>query len=66
MTKEEAIAFFGGVGELAEAVRVTGSAVSQWPDELTGALQDRVLGACTRLRKEVPESWLSEGSKDAA
>lgn len=52
MTKDNAIRFFGTtVTELAAAVGVTRSAVSQWPEELRPWQVDRVLGAAVRLGK---------------
>jgi predicted XRE-type DNA-binding protein len=53
MTKAEAVAMFGGLQRhLAEALGVTPSAVSQWPDgQLEQALEDRVIGAAVRLGK---------------
>ena len=58
MTKTDAIALFGGrQQDLAEALGVTSSAISQWPDMLTPSHEDRVIGAAVRLGKlsRVPE-----------
>lgn len=54
MTKSEAIAMFGTQADLARAVGVTRSYVSQWPEELRPEIADRVLGAAVRLGKLVP------------
>lgn len=49
MRKERAIELLGGtVSAAAEAVRVTASAVSQWPAELPPRIEDRVLAALAR------------------
>lgn len=66
MTKSEVIKFFDNkVGEVAKAVGTSGSAVSQWPEDINQATQDRVIGAIIRLGKKVPEEWLNK-SNDAA
>jgi hypothetical protein len=50
MKKKDAIKLFGGrVKDLASALGVTGSAVSQWGEELTQEQEDRVIGAAVRL-----------------
>lgn len=50
MNKKEAAALFGGrYAQLAEALGITSSAISQWPDELTREQEDRVIGAAVRL-----------------
>lgn len=54
MTKSEAIAMFGTQADLARAVGVTRSYVSQWSEELRPEIADRVLGAAVRLGKLVP------------
>jgi hypothetical protein len=49
MRKIDAIRCLGGtIGALAEAVGITPSAVSQWPDDLSPRLEDRVLAALAR------------------
>jgi len=56
MTKSQAIDLFGGrVKDLAAALGVTSSAISQWPDaELPTEYADRVRGAAVRLKKWSP------------
>lgn len=56
LTKQQAIELFGGKQKLvAEAIGVTPSAVSQWPDgELDQATSDRCIGAAYRLGKLQP------------
>ncbi len=49
MNKQQAIEILGGtVGAAAEAVGVSASAVSQWPDVLPDRIADRVLAALAR------------------
>ena len=49
MDKSKAIKLLGGsVTAAAAAVRVSASAVSQWPEVLSPALEDRVLAALAR------------------
>jgi UTP--glucose-1-phosphate uridylyltransferase len=55
MRKSDAIALFGRTHQdLADAVGVTRSAISQWPDELTREQADRVIGAAVRLGRWPP------------
>lgn len=55
MTKQEAADIFGGVhAELARALDMTRGGISQWPDDLTEAQTDRVIGAAIRLGKSIP------------
>jgi hypothetical protein len=49
MKKSRAIELLGGtVTAAADAMGVTSSAVSQWPDELTHEMENRVLAALAR------------------
>lgn len=49
MNKAKAIELLGGtVTAAAAAVGVTPSAITQWPDELPGRIEDRVLAALAR------------------
>ncbi len=64
MEKARAIELFGSVGALADAVGVTSSAVTQWPDVLPDRLEDRVVAALARTR--LPghvRRLLAEGTK---
>jgi hypothetical protein len=55
MNKSKAIQLLGGsVAAAAEAVGVSQSAISQWPDELPLRISDRVLAALAR-RHLAPE-----------
>lgn len=69
MTKQEAADIFGGVhAELARALDMTRGGISQWPDELTEAQTDRVIGAAIRLGKTIPERFrepCSSAARDA-
>lgn len=59
MNKSKAIELLGGTASsAAEAVGVTASAVSQWPDELPPRIADRVLAALAR--KHLPPELLGE------
>jgi transcriptional regulator with XRE-family HTH domain len=52
MTKSEAVAMFGGTqADLARAIGVTRSYVSQMPEQLRPEIADRVVGAAVRLGK---------------
>lgn len=51
MTKRDAIALFGSAANLARALGVSRSAVSQWPAQLDQRTSDRVFGAALRLGK---------------
>jgi len=52
MRKQEAVKLFGKTQqELADAMGVSKSLVSQWPDPLPASVRDRVLGAAVRLGK---------------
>jgi len=51
MDKIKAATLFGGrQTQLAQAIGVTKQAISKWPDSLTTAQSDRVIGAAIRLR----------------
>jgi hypothetical protein len=55
MTKQDAIAIFGGVGKLAEALGITSQAVSLWPaGKLSQRRQNEVTGAAVRAGKQLP------------
>jgi transcriptional repressor of cell division inhibition gene dicB len=59
MTKQQAADLFGGVhADLARALDMTRGGISQWPDELTDAQADRVIGAALRLGRQVPDELL--------
>lgn len=51
MQKTEAFRLLGGsTTRVAKACRVTPQAVTGWPDELTDAIEDRVVAALVRKR----------------
>lgn len=52
MNKAKALSIFGGPAKTAEAVGVSTSAISQWPDQLPEILADRIIAAVAR--KESP------------
>jgi transcriptional regulator with XRE-family HTH domain len=54
MKKTDAVRLFGKVKDLAEALGVTSSAVSQWPEQLPVRLADQVRGAAARLGRSMP------------
>jgi transcriptional regulator with XRE-family HTH domain len=63
MTKTAAIGMFGAtVTEMARALGVTRSAISQWPEVLRQEQVDRVIGAAVRLGLWRPD----EPSQDKA
>ncbi|MGD9662074.1 MAG: Cro/CI family transcriptional regulator [Porticoccaceae bacterium] len=55
VTKQQAIQAFGNQSKLAVALGVSRAAISQWPDELDQARQDRVIGAAKRLGVRIPK-----------
>jgi hypothetical protein len=54
MTKDEAIQLFNTASNLARAVGLTRSRISQWDDQLTQKQTDLVTGAAVRLGKLKP------------
>lgn len=57
MLKSEAIRLLGGTNTLAaEAIGITQSAVSQWPDVLPDSIADRVVAALAR--KHLPPEMI--------
>jgi len=49
-TKTEAAKLFGGkMVQLAKALGLTKSSISEWPDDLDTSRSDRVVGAAVRL-----------------
>jgi predicted transcriptional regulator len=62
MKKSRAIELLGGtVTAAADAMGVTSSAVSQWPDELTHEMENRVLAALAR--QHLPAELLGDGAE---
>lgn len=62
MHKQLAIKLLGGTTtSAADAVGVSASAVSQWPEELPSRIADRVLAALAR--KHLPPELLGEPGK---
>lgn len=60
MTKIEAADLFGGTqSALARALDMTRGGISQWPEDLTEAQTDRVLGAAIRLGRDIPPRLMS-------
>ena len=53
MNKKQAIAYFGGVCATARAIGISDAAVSQWPDELSPKISDRVIAAMVRNGMDV-------------
>ena len=64
MTKKQAISLFGSAASLSRAYGCTKSNVSQWPEELSEAVTDRVAIAAVRQGIRLPEELLKP--KDAA
>jgi hypothetical protein len=59
MTKQDAIKLFGGMQKnLADALKKTEGAISQWPDELNDNQVNIVIGAAVRRRIAVPDEFL--------
>lgn len=70
MKKSTAIALLGGtVGKAAAAVNINSQAVSNWPDELTPIIIDRVVAAAVRIGvplKRIREVLDAEKVQDTA
>lgn len=67
MKKTLALELLGGtVAKASEAICISSSAFSQWPDELPDRLIDRVIAACTRQGIAVPSEVLYGEAKEAA
>jgi predicted transcriptional regulator len=65
MKKSRAIELLGGtVTAAADAMGVTSSAVSQWPDELTHDMENRVLAALAR--RHLPPELLGDAAQEVA
>ena len=65
LSKRTAIEHFGGLGALAQALSITKSAISQWPDLLTAEQQDRVISSSWRIGRPLAERR-SNGLPEAA
>lgn len=60
MLKIQAIKLFGETNsDAARAIGVTYQAIAKWPDVLPSRISDRVLGACVRLGKEIPQQYIA-------
>ena len=65
MNKQRALELLGGtVGKAAAKLGITPSAVSQWPEELTEAIENRVIAAIARERW--PELAATPSANDGA
>jgi len=54
MLKSDAIRLFGGAQQVANALGLNRSRISQWPEKLPTRDADRVLGAALRLGRIKP------------
>lgn len=52
MRKQQAVDLFGSPSQLAEAIGVTRSAISAWPEALSDKIADRVVAAGIRAGKD--------------
>jgi len=62
MKKSDAVKIFGNQSDLAKAIGLSKSAVSQWPDPLRQAHIDRVIGAAVRLGKDLGKIGIQSSS----
>ena len=65
MDKREAVEIFGNQTRLGEAVGLTRSAISQWPDVLPQRYADMVIGAALRLGGEMADRAMSIVERDS-
>jgi len=65
MTKTQAVEIFGSVPRLATAVGVTRHAVYQWPEQLSQATTDRVVGAAIRAGIDIPSELKTWDARSA-
>ena len=63
MKKQEALDLFGGSAALADAIGITQQAIYEWPEVLPPRIADRVIAACVRTNREVPQSLIARESK---
>ncbi|MGS0980994.1 Cro/CI family transcriptional regulator [Burkholderia glumae] len=65
LTKEQAVGIFGTQAELARALGISRSAVSQWGDSLDQQRTDMVIGAAVRVGRPVPNGFIADDSTSA-
>lgn len=68
VTKTQAVGLFRTRRALADALGITPSAISQWPEELPTRLADEIVGAALRCRLLTPEraaEWLGAAGDGA-
>jgi len=65
-TKKQAIALFGDIYKLADAIGVTRQAIHFWPDRLTERQKNEVLGLAIRSGKIACQTDQAESKGDPA
>lgn len=59
MTKNQAVRLFGkSQADMGRALQMTRAGIGRWPDDLTDAQTERVLGAALRLGKNIPRELI--------
>lgn len=66
MTKQDAIDFYGGITELATALNVTISAISQWGDYPPGGRQMQLENITNKKLLAEPDCMVSKRTADKA
>lgn len=66
LTKSQAIGIFGSQAEIGRALGISRSAVSLWPEALDQRKSDEIVGAATRLGKQLPDGFVAQPAQVAA
>ena len=62
MDKKTAVQIFGTQSAIADALGITRSAVSQWPEQLDQRTTDELIGAALRIGIQIPEGFTGKAA----
>ena len=62
MNKQTAIQIFKTQSAIADALGITRSAVSQWPEELDQRTTDELIGAAMRIGIKIPDEFVGKAA----